>query len=284
MKLRSILLLTALTLLPATAHAQSKKELAAQDRALSERITRLESRMLSGDPAVEQLVQRIDALESQSRTLTGEVETLRHEKSLLAKDVSALALEIAALQELASRTRIHLQAVDAVAARSQSVLSPQPPDTWPQGETMPSSEAQIATPTPAAANIPKSIAPFERAGRGKDRMLAGDYTGARADFTAYLEAAPDAADSGDVQFWLGETYFIESKYSEAASAYIGSMRSAPNGLYAPEAMVRLASTARSLGKQEAACQTLASFPAEYPAARDHVKALANTERSLNNCP
>ena len=70
-------LLVSTSLLAAPAYAQSKKELAAVDAQLAQHLTTLESRMLTGDPAAERLMQRMDSLETSQRTLTGEVETLR---------------------------------------------------------------------------------------------------------------------------------------------------------------------------------------------------------------
>jgi len=62
----------------APAQAQSKKELEAQNVALAERLTRLESRLLTGDPAAERLMTRIDALEASQRALRGELERVAY--------------------------------------------------------------------------------------------------------------------------------------------------------------------------------------------------------------
>ena len=70
---KSISLLTAsfacLVLASTPAAAQSKKELAAQNAQLAQRLTALENRMLTGDPAAERLMQRMDSLESSQRAL-----------------------------------------------------------------------------------------------------------------------------------------------------------------------------------------------------------------------
>ena len=58
--------------------AQSKKELEAQNVALAERLTRLESRLLTGDPAAERLMTRIDSLEAAQRALRGELERVAY--------------------------------------------------------------------------------------------------------------------------------------------------------------------------------------------------------------
>ena len=72
------------------AQAQSKKDLAAQNAALAERLARLESRMLTGDPAAERLMSRIDSLETAQRTLRGELERVAYERDGLKGEVMQL--------------------------------------------------------------------------------------------------------------------------------------------------------------------------------------------------
>ena len=52
-------LMLSTTLLATPAMAQSKKELAAVDAQLAQRLSTLESRMLTGDPAAERLMQKM---------------------------------------------------------------------------------------------------------------------------------------------------------------------------------------------------------------------------------
>ena len=101
-------LLISTSLLAAPAYAQSKKELAAVDAQLAQRLSTLESRMLTGDPAAERLMQRMDALETSQRTLTGEVETLRFERDKLLKQVNAMSAELQSKQALIDLSLIHI--------------------------------------------------------------------------------------------------------------------------------------------------------------------------------
>jgi len=87
----------------------------------------------------------------------------------------------------------------------------------------------------------------------------------------------------EINFWLGETYYIRGGYADAADAYITSMREAPKGTKAPDAMVRLAATLRELGNKVEACQTLATFPAQFPNASSRVKEKAKVEAARTGC-
>jgi len=82
---------------------------------------------------------------------------------------------------------------------------------------------------------------------------------------------------------LGETYFVNKAHANAADAYITSMRKDPGGVKAPDAMVRLAAALRELGKTTEACQTLDSFPAQYPNAPADVRDKARTEQLRTGC-
>jgi len=295
------------------AQAQSRKDLAAQTTAIDTRLTRLEQRMLTGDPAAERLMQRIDALETAQRALRGELETVRFERDNYKGEVEALAADIREMQDLSNRMKIHLDAVDIVAketqaARTQTLnqgLSAQ--DQPFQGQTSnPSSipaapefrqESFNIIPSPApegsgtleANAVPAPAEPLpsndlsELGNVGKTKLAEGDFLGAQTALSQYLQFNPDAADAGEMHYWLGESYFVRGGYADAADAYIASMRKDPQGIKGPEAMVRLGASLRELGQVPAACQTLASFSTQYPNAPVTVKEKAQLEAARTGC-
>ncbi len=286
------------------AAAQSKKELAAQNSALAERLLRLENRMLTGDPAAERLMQSIDVLEASQRNLTGEVERLRFERDNLRAELAAVNQAVQELEALSERTRIHLDAVDLLAQPNpqlQSQLQPfgyVPPASGSLEQALPPNNDQSMAGAPGQpSSLPAppvfkemtipiqqdyaAIAALPMA--GKQKMAEGNFAGAQQDFKTYIEAVPDAPDAGEISFWLGETYYVRQGYADAAEAYITSMRKAPQGVKAPDAMVRLAAALRGLGKQSEACQTLDSFPSQYPNAPASVREKARTELARTGC-
>ena len=301
-------LLISTSLLAAPAYAQSKKELAAVDAQLAQRLSTLESRMLTGDPAAERLMQRMDALETSQRTLTGEVETLRFERDKLLKQVNAMSAELQSKQALIDRMQIHLDAVDLVASKPQASVAqsnPYAPRTYGQdGGYSTGSVVQSAPPAPQnydsgqLSQIPSApvlkeqtigvqtayqndVAELGKSGQKK--LAEGDFVGAQTAFKQYLEYNPDASDTGEINFWLGESYFVRGGYADAADAYITSMRTDPKGVKAPDAMVRLAATLRELGNKTEACQTLATFPSQFPDASSSTKEKARVEAARTGC-
>ena len=147
------LLLTTSLISPASL-AQSKKELAAQNAELVQRLERLEGRLLTGDPAAEALMSRMDAIETSNRNLTGEVERLRFERDNLRAEVKALADDVRTLQEQATKFNIHLDAVELVAQQGGGVRS-YAPRTY-GGETG-QSQTYVSPDQPQAIPGPPSL-------------------------------------------------------------------------------------------------------------------------------
>ena len=306
-------LLLSTTMLATPAMAQSKKELAAVDAQLAQRLTILESRMLTGDPAAERLMQKMDALETSMRTLRGEVEQLRFERDSLLQQVQAMAGDTALDQDLINRMKIHLDAVDLVASEQRSAPVQSSPyasrtyggsgasviqsDPAPFADNGTYSSGSTTTESGTLSQVPSApvfreqtigvqesyndISELSKVGQTK--LAEGDFSGAQTAFKQYLEFNPDAADAGEVNFWLGESYFVRGGYADAADAYITSMRKDPKGVKAPDAMVRLAATLGKLGNKSEACQTLATFPAQFPNASASTKEKARVEAVRTGC-
>jgi len=290
--MRKILLSTTLALLiSAPAFAQSKKELAAQDLVLAERIARLEARMLTGDPAAEQLMQRMDSLEAEQRSLTGEIEQLRFERDNLKAEISALSKDLEMIEALSERMSLHLDAVDMVANQRPVTTIPSTGafvGSAPVGGISNQPSMIPSAPSSREVSLPVgSVPPIDNLDAlpetGKQKLYEGNFSGAQSDFLTYLAVAPDAANAGEVSFWLGETYYVKSGFADAADAYIESMRKDPQGAKAPEALIRLAASLRELGQNGKACEALDSFPVQFPSADAEIREKARIELARTGC-
>lgn len=302
--LSRVFMSSALVLLVAQpAFAQSKKEMVEQDVLMMERIERLEGRMLTGDPAAERLMQRMDALEESMRTLTGEVERLRFERDQLRAEVQGMSSNVSnieGLAALAGRMQTHLDAVDLVEREQQSAVTQS--YSSPYSSTV-TSDPYFAPNDGYYDGQPNAVSPAPSFGEqvieaqqynqgnnvselpdiGKTRLAEGDFAGAQTAFKQYLDINPEAPNSGEVNYWLGESYFVRGGYADAAAAYIASMRTDPQGALAPKAMVGLAATMRELGKKTEACNTLDSLTSQYPSASTDVREKARLESARTGC-
>ncbi len=305
LKLFALALLATSVLVSSPSQAQSKKDLAAQNVALTQRLARLESRMLTGDPAAERLMARIDALESSQRALRGELERVAYERDGLKGEVMQLRTELQLIQDMASRMAVHLDAVDLITQEQtrpvQRRVGPvqyggttpmnplgsapvfnERPLVLGEGQPQFSSQAQPQL-QPQSIQPPVTNDVAELGQTGKRLLSEGDFAGAQVSLKQYLQFNPDAPDVGEMNYYLGESYYVRSGYADAADAYITSMKRDPRGVKAPDAMVRLAGALRELGKPQDACATLASLPRQYPNASVTVKDKAKLEAARAGC-
>ena len=270
------------------AFAQSKAELAQQDELMRQRIERLEGRMLTGDPAAERLMARVDALETTVRTLRGELEQTAYERDQKDARIDALEGDIRALQELATRMKIHLDAVDLVAAEQGTRPAPRVDETYVGGPATisalppaPGGQTQDFQLPPAASNESNDATKLGEI--GIRRLEAGDYAGAETALSQYLQFNPDAPDVGEINYWLGEALYVRGQFNSAASSFIASMRAAPQGPKAPDALVKLAASLREVGQTAEACNALASFDGQFPAASQLARDKAAREAARTGC-
>lgn len=290
--------IVAAAILTPSAFAQSKKEMIAKDVQLEQRILNLENRFVTGDPAAERLMQRMDALEAAQRAITGEIEQLRYENAAPSADITALKEKVDAFKALADEMRAHLDSTrySPPVASTGSVpigstnppiiydqynnpISPTPP-TNPAYESLPPAFPQSSVPgtlgnATVDSNALKDI--------GQQKLRSGDFIGAQLAYKQYIDLNPAANDLGDAYFWLGETYYVKSGFAEAAEAYIASMRANAKGDKAPSAMIGLAGSLRGMGNMDGACQTLDSFPIQFPDVSADLNEKADRERQRAGC-
>lgn len=268
----------------APAFAQSRAELAAENEALRQRVDRLEARLLTGDPAAERLMARVDTLETSIRTLLGEVERLSYERELADAEVNALESDIRILQDLSTRMKIHLDAVDLVAAQSAPTVDETyvgGPATLEQIQGPPSRRTEDFVLPPANENAANDAAQLGAV--GMTRLAEGDYAGAETAFVQYLQYYSDAVDAGEINYWLGESHFVRGQYNAAAEAYVASIKSAGSRSKAPDALVKLAASLREMGQGSEACLALSSFEAQFPDASQDARDKATREASKTGC-
>lgn len=286
-------------LLAATpADAQSRRELAERIDATEVRIGELEAEFMAGDPVAEALIRRMDELEYQVQALTGESERLSFENRQLRQQVEVLE------RELEANRRPSVPAADdpAVAWMNEG-LGPDGEAVLEDGaETANGAELAIIDPDDphgeARAAATGVLGGAPAIGEGGDaarvdpaatyeaaraRLLDGDFVGAQDGFERFVADNPDHGLTSQAYYWLGETFYVRSDFTQAADAYIASLRQQPEGEKAPDALVRLAASLHGMGRTEDACATLARFGRQFPNAAPASQARAARESVRANC-
>ena len=301
--LLSLLILPQLLVTPA--YAVSKKELAAKDLQLEERLMELESRFLTGDPAAEQLIKRNYVLETTVRSLRGEVEQLIYELDQSNKKIDALYGDIDISLQRIIRLEDQLEELNSSFENLENSFisnNNSGEDTFPSGDLFENNldadnfeksnrnSDKLLSQVPSAPFFKEKTIEVQKAyddlirlpDEGKMKLREGDYLGAQLDFEKYILKRPDAEDISIVNYWLGESYFVRNRFQEAATAYIASLSNDPNGKKATTSMIKLATSFAKLNNPES-CKIFKAFESEYPNATEMEKAKANKEAKKAGC-
>jgi len=285
-----------------------------------------------------QLITRIDQLEAQIRTLTGQVEQYEHRIRVLEDSLRRFQQDTEyRFQELGAKGSDKARAPGAAVlppprpmpAPTARTLSPPPtygaigqpspltgpgqPQTYggikplgpPPGQGYPTGAAPLDISPPSLGGT----APTEQPGAGGNPanvalavptdaqtvydvayafVLQRDYEAAQSAFADFVKRYPNDKLVPNAQYWLGESYYAQGQYHDAADAFLTVYRSYKSSGKAPEALLKLAMSLQQLGEKEAACASYAEFGyAEFgrtfPKASSELKKRVSAERKGAGC-
>lgn len=110
------------------------------------------------------------------------------------------------------------------------------------------------------------------------------YKTAQAQFEAFLVLYPKDALAGNAQYWLGESFFARSMFSQAAVAFAEGFKNYRDSQKAPDNLFKLGVTMAKLKKKEEACIAFKNFAKEYPKVSDSMKKRLDKEVQKLSCP
>lgn len=190
--------------------------------------------------AVADLTARVDALEGQLRTITGQVEENQFKLRQLDE----------AMTKLRGDTEFRLNALEGRGAA--------PAGTVP-GTDAPTAEA--AAPTPAAK--PVALTPDAQWTAAYKFYTAKDYPGAVTAMTDFLTANPKSPLASKAQYWLGRTYMEQGAHAQAAKAFLDGYQKYPKGDRAPDSLLWLGNALAALKKPDQACRAYNELQSVY---------------------
>jgi tol-pal system protein YbgF len=196
------------------------------------------------DPLVTSLRDRVDVLEGQVRTLTGQNEQLTFQLQRAKED----------------NTRLQ-RTIDDMNAQAATPAA-----------------------TAAAPSGPNNSADAAQAYLDAyDFIKKSDFPGAETAFRNYLASYPNSAKAPDARYFLGQTLLQRGASSDAAEQFLAIVKKTPKAERAPDAMVRLAVALNRMGEKTQACATLQALPTQYPKASASVKATAGAQIKAIGC-
>lgn len=102
-------------------------------------------------------------------------------------------------------------------------------------------------------------------------------------FTAFLQRHPDDELAGNAQYWLGETYYVQQDYEQAASAFLEGYKKYRGSSKAPDNLLKLGMTLTKLNQNKDACAVFDELGDRYPDAPRTITRRAEIERKKAGC-
>jgi len=114
-------------------------------------------------------------------------------------------------------------------------------------------------------------------------LLQQDYTGAQTAFSQFVQRHPKSVLAGNAQYWLGETFYLQGQYKNAAGAFLKGYQTYGSGAKAPDSLLKLAMSLDRLGQRSAACASLKEISSKYPSSPQHLQLRAKQEIRRLRC-
>jgi tol-pal system protein YbgF len=118
--------------------------------------------------------------------------------------------------------------------------------------------------------------------RSYENLLRRQFGDAEAGFRGFLEKHRDHSLAGNAQYWLGETYYVQGEYKQAAQAFLTGYRDFPKSRKAADSLLKLGLSLDRLGQKQQACAAYSQLDDQFPKATEARKR-AQTELKRAGC-
>jgi tol-pal system protein YbgF len=234
---------------------------------------------IGSGPVAADLDIRLQQIQDQIRSLTGEVESQGN-------DIAQMKTEN---QRMMQDMQLRLNDLEAkVGGTAPAVAEPSSPASIAGPATPPSSpQPQPSTlgtlvPGPNGAG-PAAGSPEKDYETAYNLLGQGDYADAETGFRVFLARYPKQALAPNADYWLGETYYARGMMDKAAITFADTYKEYPNGAKAPDALLRLGMALGQQQKIQQACLSFAELAKQFPAASSKIKASLAQERARYKC-
>jgi tol-pal system protein YbgF len=118
--------------------------------------------------------------------------------------------------------------------------------------------------------------------RSYESLLRRRFGDAESGFRSFLEKNRGHSLAGNAQYWLGETYYVQGDYKQAAQAFLVGYKEFPKSRKAADSLLKLGLSLNRLGQKEQACASYAAVGEQFPKAAEARKR-AQTEMGRAGC-
>lgn len=134
---------------------------------------------------------------------------------------------------------------------------------------------QVETASLDAGAAPQADTPEKLYELSYESLLRKRYGEAEAGFRSFVQKHPDHELAGNAEFWLGETYYVQSNYKAAAQAFLVGYQNHPTNRKAPDSLLKLGMSLNQLGQKDQACAAFATIEVKFPKASETRKRAQN---------
>jgi len=290
--MRRILFAATTLLIAPAAYAQSNSELADRLQRIERDMNFLQKQVYTsgapaGDPnalplntgaGAAQVDVRFSQMEEQMRALRGEIERANY----------AATQAQASLEKLKQDYDYRLQALEqAQSAAAMQTVAP----TADEASSVDASVAEAAdTPAsykPASAEPAKTGADFPDANAAYNtafrKLNAKDYSGAAAEFDAFVKKYPNDPLTSNAYYWLGESYYARGDYTRAVDSFQKGFKTNPDAQKAPDNLLKLAMSLERVKRNKEGCIVLKQLVSKYGDKAPSTRTRAEAEQSRMQC-
>ena len=114
-------------------------------------------------------------------------------------------------------------------------------------------------------------------------LKTGNYEAAEQAFLKFMTDYPTSSFVGNANYWLGESYYVQGQYAEAAGLFADGFTKYKHNTKAPDNMLKLGLTMKQLGKKSEACTAFKGLADEFPNANEALKKRAADEAKAYKC-
>ena len=118
--------------------------------------------------------------------------------------------------------------------------------------------------------------------QSNESLLRRQFGQAEQGFRSFLDKYPDHNLAGSAQYWLGETYYTQGDYRQAAQNFLAGYKEYPKSRRAPDSLLKLGMSLNKLGQSQQACASFGAVGGQFPNAVD-VKKRAQAEFKRAGC-
>jgi tol-pal system protein YbgF len=133
-----------------------------------------------------------------------------------------------------------------------------------------SQTAALANQDPASIQLPGN-SPQEQYEYATGLLQRGAYPEAGLAFKAFVAQHPKDTLAGNAQYWLGETYYAQSDYKNAAIAFAEGYQKYPKSSKAPDNLLKLGMSLGQTGRKADACTAFKQLASQFPSASGAIK-------------